>query len=62
MLELITAHWGIPDPAAVVAQAFDNGLRMLERRTGGFKALPMDKLDIIAIKRELDAISGSVPA
>lgn len=64
----ITAHWGIPDPASVdgseaeVAHAFADALRMLERRIKTFVALPMDKLDAIAIRRELDAIGGSVPA
>lgn len=64
----ITAHWGIPDPAGVdgsdaeVAHAFADALRMLERRIKTFVALPMDKLDAIAIKRELDAIGGSVLA
>jgi len=64
----ITAHWGIPDPAAVdgsdavAAHAFADALRMLERRISAFMALPMDKLDAIAIKRELDAIGGAVPA
>lgn len=64
----VTAQWGIPDPAAVdgseaeVARAFTDALRMLERRIKTFVALPMEKLDAIAIKRELDAIGGSVPA
>ncbi len=64
----ITAHWGIPDPAAVdgtdseIAHAFNEALRMLERRIKVFLALPVKQLDAIAIKRELDAIGGSVPA
>ena len=64
----ITAHWAIPDPAAVdgseaeVAHAFNDALRMLERRIKVFVALPMKQLDLIAIERELDAIGGSVPA
>jgi protein-tyrosine-phosphatase len=64
----ITAHWGIPDPAAVdgtdaeIAHAFNEALRMLERRIKVFLALPIKQLDAIAIKRELDAIGGSVPA
>jgi hypothetical protein len=35
---------------------------MLERRIKVFLALPIKQLDAIAIKRELDAIGGSVPA
>ena len=64
----VTAHWGIPDPAAVdgseaeIAHAFAEALRMLERRIKIFLALPMEQLDTIALKRELDAIGGSVPA
>jgi protein-tyrosine-phosphatase len=59
----ITAHWGIPDPAAVAddragAQmlAFRDAWRMLERRIGLFLALPLGALDRLAIKREVDAI------
>ena len=64
----VTAHWGIPDPAAVdgsdaeVAHAFDEALRMLERRIKIFLALPIKQLDAIALKHELDAIGGGVPA
>ena len=64
----MTAHWGIPDPAAVdgsdaeIAHAFNDAFRMLERRLKIFVALPMASLDAMAIKRELDAIGGAVPA
>ena len=64
----VTAHWGIPDPATVdgseaeIGHAFNEALRMLERRIKAFIALPMKQLDTIALKRELDAIGGSVPA
>src|SRR6202162_5224429 len=42
----MTAHWGIPDPAAVIgseaeiALAFNSAYRMLHRRIGIFTALP----------------------
>ena len=58
----ITAHWGVPDPAAVegsaeqCAQAFRDTLRALENRIKLFVALPVDKLDRLAIKREVDDI------
>ena len=58
----VTAHWGIPDPAAAqgppgeVALAFADALKMLERRIMPFVALPLDKLDAIAIKRRVDEI------
>lgn len=56
------AHWGIPDPAAVsgsaseVALAFADAHRMLHNRIGLFAALPIEALDRISIKREMDKI------
>jgi protein-tyrosine-phosphatase len=58
----ITAHWGVPDPAAVEgteaerAQAFRDSYRRLEARINLFVTLPIDKLDRMAIKREVDQI------
>jgi arsenate reductase (thioredoxin) len=58
----ITAHWGVPDPAAVEGSeierrnAFREAFRMLERRIKLFVALPLDKLDRMAIKRDVDEI------
>jgi arsenate reductase len=59
----VTAHWGIPDPAAVAdggtgaaMLAFRDAFRMLERRIKLFLALPLASLDRIALKREADAI------
>ena len=58
----ITAHWGVPDPAAVEGtdeqcrQAFRDAARALENRIKLFVALPLDKLDRLAIKRRLDDI------
>lgn len=64
----ITAHWGIPDPAAVEddgtsAQmlAFRDAFRMLERRIKLFLALPIASLDRLAAKREVDAIGRLRP-
>ncbi|HVZ10124.1 arsenate reductase ArsC [Rhodopila sp.] len=64
----VTAHWGIPDPAAVTddgagAQmlAFRDAFRMLERRITLFLALPLASLDRIALKREVDAIGRVRP-
>jgi arsenate reductase len=60
----ITAHWGIADPAAVdgstaqIAQAFNDALAILDRRIGLFLALPLDKLDAIAIKHRVDEIGA----
>ncbi len=58
----MTAHWGLPDPAAVrgseaeIALAFADTYRMLNQRLGIFVNLPMDKLDRISLKRRLDDI------
>jgi arsenate reductase (thioredoxin) len=58
----ITAHWGVPDPAAVEGtgqqrrQAFRDAFRQLEARIKLFVSLPIDKLDRIALKRRADEI------
>ena len=58
----MTAHWGIPDPAAIegspeeIARAFYDTFVTLDRRIGLFLALPMEALDEFAMRRELDAI------
>jgi arsenate reductase len=59
----VTAHWGIPDPAAIADDgtvspmlAFRDAFRMMERRIKLFLALPLASLDRIARKREADAI------
>jgi protein-tyrosine-phosphatase len=58
----VTAHWGIPDPAAVEGseaeqmQAFREALRMLSNRIRVFTELPFGKLDRIRLKAHLDDI------
>lgn len=58
----VTAHWGIADPAAVNGgdedkrTAFRNAFALLSRRIALFANLPLDKLDALATKRELDRI------
>ena len=58
----MTAHWGVPDPAAVtgdpreVARAFREAYLMLDRRIGIFLQLPLASLDKLAIKTEIDRI------
>lgn len=58
----VTAHWGVPDPAAVegdpgaIRQAFRDTHRLLESRIKLFTALPLDKLDRLAMKQRLDEI------
>ena len=58
----MTAHWGIPDPAAVkgtpeeVERAFRDAFTSLDRRIGLFIALPLKTLDTFALQREIDEI------
>jgi len=60
----MTAHWGIPDPAAVqgtpdeIARAFRNAFSILDRRIDLFLALPLSTLESLAIQRELDSIGN----
>jgi arsenate reductase len=61
----MTAHWGIPDPAAVqgseaeIAEAFRDAFAILESRIGLFLALPLTTLDQPALKAVLNAIGRS---
>ncbi len=58
----ITAHWGVPDPAAVEGDeitrlnAFRRTFRELENRIKIFVSLPIAALDRLKLKRELDRI------
>jgi arsenate reductase len=58
----MTAHWGVPDPAAVqgsseaIENAFRNAFFSLDRRISLFLNLPMDKLDHLALKKEIEKI------
>ena len=58
----MTAHWGIPDPAAVEgtpeekARAFCDAFTILDRRISLFLSLPFSTLESLAIKKELDGI------
>jgi arsenate reductase (thioredoxin) len=58
----MTAHWGIPDPAAVtgspdeIERAYRDAFMALDRRIGLFLCLPLASLDHLAIKREIDKI------
>ncbi len=61
----MTAHWGIPDPAAAkgspeeIARAFRDAFVILDRRIGLFLSLPLATLDQLAIKQEIDNIGRS---
>jgi arsenate reductase len=58
----MTAHWGVPDPAAVqgaaenIARAFREAFIALDRRISLFLCLPLSSLDKIALQREIDRI------
>lgn len=58
----ITAHWGVPDPAAVQGSdaektaAFREAFRILERRIMIFVSLPIHTLDRARLHAELHAI------
>ena len=58
----MTAHWGVPDPAAVrgtaeeIQRAYRNAFFTLERRIVLFLCLPFATIDKLAIQREIDNI------
>jgi protein-tyrosine-phosphatase len=61
----ITAHWGIPDPAAVDGtdeqkrKAFDEAFRILERRISLFLSLPIRSLEQLVLQERLSEIGRS---
>ncbi len=58
----VTAHWGLPDPAAVDGsdgqkrRAFAEAFRHLSHRIAIFISLPMDKLDRLSLQQKLKEI------
>lgn len=58
----MTAHWGIPDPAAAtgsaaeISLAFKDAYRMLLQRIGVFAALPLRSLDRMSLQAKLKDI------
>jgi arsenate reductase len=58
----MTAHWGVPDPAAIegddaaIAQAFRDAFLTLQRRIELFANLPVKSLDRMSLKKHLDEI------
>jgi arsenate reductase len=63
----VTAHWGVPDPAAVDGteaerrRAFQSAWMTLRRRIDLLLALPLDKLDRLAMQQQLRAIGKTEP-
>lgn len=62
----MTAHWGIPDPAAATGNeaeirlAFADAFRMLNNRISIFVNLPIRSLDELSLQSRLDAIGKVV--
>jgi arsenate reductase (thioredoxin) len=62
----MTAHWGVPDPAAVrgsqteVERAFRDAFFILDRRISLFLALPLETLDSLALQRQLDNLGQTM--
>jgi arsenate reductase len=69
----MTAHWGIPDPAAAtgsvaeVGLAFKDAHRMLRQRIAAFAALPVTSLDRLSLQAKLrdigrmEGATGRIP-
>ena len=63
----MTAHWGVPDPAAVEGSdalkwaAFRDTFRLLDNRIKTFTSLPLASLDRIKLQERLDAIGKARP-
>jgi arsenate reductase len=61
----MTAHWGIPDPAAVrgsdeeIERAFAEAFSILNRRIALLLSLPLATLQTMSIQREIDNIGRS---
>jgi len=61
----MSAHWGVPDPAAVEGTeavkraAFVETMRFMNNRIGAFVNLPLRSLDRMTLKKRLDAIGAS---
>jgi arsenate reductase (thioredoxin) len=61
----MTAHWGVPDPAAVagtpeqIERAFHEAFMILDRRISLLLCLPLASLDKLAIQKEIDRIGNA---
>ena len=61
----ITAHWGVEDPAAVTGsddekrRAFRRAFSVLSARVNFLVALPVERLDRLSLKRQLDEFGKS---
>jgi arsenate reductase (thioredoxin) len=63
-----TAHWGFPDPAAVEGsdddkrRAFEQSFHAIKRRVELLASLPVNKLEHLALPRELARIAAETAA
>jgi len=63
----VSAHWGIPDPAAFQGTeaekrlAFADAYRMLRNRISVFVNLPIESLDRLTLKKRLEEIGRKEP-
>nr|WP_295461946.1 arsenate reductase ArsC [Mesorhizobium sp.] len=63
----MTAHWGVPDPAAVEGTeaekrlAFADAYRMLNNRISIFVSLPLKSLDRLTLQGQLREIGRDLP-
>jgi protein-tyrosine-phosphatase len=63
----MTAHWGVPDPAAAEGTdaerhlAFAEAYRMLNNRISVFTSLPLRSLDRLTLQKRLDDIGRALP-
>ena len=61
----MTAHWGVPDPAAATGNeaqirlAFAETFRMISNRISLFVSLPLRSLDRLSLQKQLDSIGKS---
>ncbi len=61
----MTAHWGVPDPAALEDKGAERALkladiyRMLDRRISIFTSLRLEALDRLSLQKRLDDIGKS---
>lgn len=61
----MTAHWGVPDPAAAtgseaeIGLAFAETFRLLSNRISVFVSLPLKSLDKLSLQRQLDSVGRS---
>jgi arsenate reductase (thioredoxin) len=65
--DFVRTHWGLPDPASVkgsedeIEQAFEQAHWLIRYRIEQLLALPIEELDVAALRQHLDEIGESSP-